>query len=233
MNCQDTQTAIDSASRRNPVSQQFSTHIAACPDCRRYSDQSSSLLALLSTQPRVEAPADFDFRLRARIARAESQPSSPFAFLGNLFGQSFSVKQAATSLAALAVMAAATTFYFTSGSQQPAVNNTIAQTNFSLPQQQVQANVPMAVATVNESATTQKLVKATSNSHGNTAKLRPAVLTPTSHEATATVANNVAKENMTRVFNRERGQVNEIPNRTFIGAEGSAAIAKPVAYSAF
>src|SRR5262249_52837380 len=127
MNCKDTQAAIDSATRRAPVSQSASTHIAGCSDCRRYADQTSALLALLAAQPRVEAPADFAFRLRARIARAGSQPNGPFAFLQNFFRQSFSIKQTAASLAALAITAAATMFYFI-GSNQPVTNNlTIAQ----------------------------------------------------------------------------------------------------------
>ena len=227
MNCKDTQTAIDSATRRSPVSQSASTHIAGCSDCRQHSEQSSALLALIGAQPRVEAPADFAFRLRAGIARAESKPKSPFAFLDNLFGQSFSVKQAAASLAALAVMAAATTFYFT-GSNQSAPNSAaIAQVE--APAQQV---VPSVVAPVEEKnsgliASTQKpMLKAVSSPRINTAKVTPATFTRETHVASA---NN---QNMDRVYDRESGRVMEIPTRMFIGAEGSVAKAKPAVYTA-
>jgi len=237
MNCKDTQAAIDSASRRNPVSQPVSAHMAGCPDCRRYSDQSGALLALLSIQPRVEVPADFDFKLRARIARAESQPSSPFAFLGNFFGQSFSIKQAATSLAALAVMAAATTFYFTGSNQSvsPTANNT-AIARVETPAQET-PKVMMAPAETAATVTPElpkALVRAVSNARANTARIRPAVFND-SPAKDLSIARNVAnKEEMIRVFNGKRGQVFETSVRpTLIGAEGSVAMAKPAAYSAF
>ncbi|MGH9798860.1 MAG: hypothetical protein ACRD82_00705, partial [Blastocatellia bacterium] len=131
MNCKDTKAAIDLASRRNPIVGEAHAHLNGCPDCRSYSDQSSALLSLLIAQPRVQAPPDFNFHLSARIARAQAQPAGPFAFLENFFGQTFSLKQAAASLAALAVMAAGTTLYFQGNQQQSnsqiiASNNTIA-----------------------------------------------------------------------------------------------------------
>ncbi len=231
MNCKDTQAAIDSASRRNPVSQPVSAHMAGCPDCHRYSDQSGALLALLSTQPRVEAPADFDFRLRARIARAESQPSSPFAFLANFFGQSFSIKQAATSLAALAVMAAATTLYFTGGNQSvapPANNTTIAQVETP----KVMLPVETAASAVPDSPAT--LVRVAASTRSNTARIRPAVFNDLPAKEVNVARNAANKEEMVRVFNGRRGQVFETSVRpTLIGAEGSMAMAKPAAYSAF
>jgi len=228
MNCKDTQAAIDSATRRAQVGQSASTHIAGCLDCRQYSDQSNALLALLGSQPRVDAPSDFAFHLRARIARTEHQPAGPFAFLRNFFGQSFSIKQAAASLAALAVMAAATTFYFT-GSTQPTVNNSAIVAQVENPGLSV---APKVMAPIDESATgrvvsnPKSVVKATSNPRVNAVKLAPAMLP---REATIAASN---RENMERVYNRERGQVLEMPTRTVIGAEGSVAMAKPAVYTA-
>lgn len=228
MNCKDTQAAIDSATRRAQVGQSASTHIAGCSDCRQYSDQSNALLALLGSQPRVEAPADFAFRLRARIARTEHQPAGPFAFLENLFGQSFSIRQAAASLAALAVMAAATTFYFT-GSTQPTVSNNAMVAQVENPGLTV---APKMMAPVEESATgrvvntTKSVVKAASSSRVNAVKLTPAMLPREANIAAS------GRENMARVYNRERGQVLEMPIRTIIGAEGSIAMANPAVYTA-
>lgn len=150
MNCKDVKASIDTASRRNPIEREAHAHLADCPNCSSYSDQSSALMALLTAQPRVEAPADFDFRLRARIARAQAEPTSPFAFLENFFGQTFSLKQAATSLAALAVMAAGTTLYFTQ-SNQPVPNMNIAYNQpaatrtVEMPQAPAQAQVATSV----------------------------------------------------------------------------------------
>jgi hypothetical protein len=227
MNCKDTQAAIDSATRRAQVGQSASTHIAGCLDCRQYSDQSTTLLALLGSQPRVEAPADFAFHLRARIARTEHQPAGPFAFLENFFGHSFSIKQAAASLAALAVMAAATTFYFT-GNNQPAVGNNAVVAQVENPGFAAASKVmaPTKESTPGLVVNIPKpVVKAASNPRVNAVKLTPAMLPQEANIAAS------SKENMDRVYNRVRGQVLEMPTRTMIGAEGSITMAKPAVYT--
>ncbi len=227
MNCKDTQAAIDSATRRAQVGQSASTHIAGCSDCRQYSDQSNALLALLGSQPRVEAPADFAFHLRARIARTEHESAGSFAFLKNFFGQSFSIKQAAASLAALAVMAAATSFYFTGGNQ-PAVNNNAVVAEVQKPKFAVE---PKAIAQIEESAsgrvvgTSKPMAKAASNARVSAVKLTPAMLPRETNIAAS------SRENMDRVYNRVTRQVLEMPTRTIIGAEGSIAMAKPAVYT--
>ena len=227
MNCKDTQTAIESATRRSPVSQSASTHIAGCSDCRQRADQSSALLALIGAQPRVEVPADFAFRLRASIARAESEPKSPFAFLENFFGQSFSIKQTAASLAALAVMAAATTFYFTGSNQSAANTATIAKVEHSVPM--IAPNT--LVATEEKTSdlipnNPRPVLKAASSPRVSTVKVTPATF---ARETNIATANN---QNMDRVYDRESGRVMEIPTRTVFGAEGSVAKAKPAVYTA-
>lgn len=234
MNCKDIQAAIDSASRRNPISQPASAHIAGCLDCRRYSDQSDALLALLSAQPRVAAPADFDFRLRARIARAESQPAGPFAFLENFFGQSFSIKQAAASLAALAMMVAGTTFYFTNGSRPVSDNTMVAQVAQPAPQAPVKAMVTPVEKTESVVEMPQPTAIRAASTRLTPVKMRPAVLTE-SPATQAAVARNVAhREDTIRVFNRERGQIMEASNRTTLyGAEGLIARAKPAVDAGF
>lgn len=228
MNCKDTQMAIDSASRRNPINESASAHVAACLDCRRYTDQSNSLLALLSAQPRIEAPADFDFRLRARIARAESQPSGgPVAVLANFFGLSFSIKQAAASLAALAVMAAVTTFYFTNNSQQMTSNGSmIARVENSaqpVPPAKMVAQVENG-ASSNFDSPPPVALKVASNVYTGGAKMRTAMMT----ESPVRASNVASREDSVRVFNRERGQIMEASNRTTVyGVERTLATAKP------
>lgn len=232
MNCKDTQTAIDSASRRNPIDQLAFAHVAGCSDCSRYMDQSNSLLALLSAQPRVEAPADFDFRLRARIARAESQPSGgPVAVLANFFGQSFSIKQAAASLAALAVMAAMTTFYFTNGNQTMSSQGTlIAQVE--KPAAQVPSSPSVVMAEVpsasSDGLSRSAAVRVAPNSYATSAKMRPAMATESPVREIHVANNVVGKEDSIRVFNRERGQIMEASNRTTVyGVERSFTASKP------
>jgi hypothetical protein len=79
MDCQNVQAAIDAVTdtgnytgiRREEVNGTIGAHVRHCHDCRRYSDETAVLLTLLGAQPRIDAPADFDFKLRARLARAD------------------------------------------------------------------------------------------------------------------------------------------------------------------
>ncbi len=213
MNCKDVKASIDTASRRNPLAHEVHAHLAGCPDCRVYSDQSSALMSLLTAQPRVEAPADFDFRLRARIARAQSEPAGSFGFLENFFGQVFSLKQAAASLAALAVMAAGTTLYFTQNNQ-PAQNVNIAYNPPSVNQVVETPNrVVEPIAPVSEAP-----VKLSQSSGVRTAVLTHAAASP------MTVASNA---DLTRVYNRQRGVLIAASNSSVVyGAERSVSATK-------
>ena len=211
MNCKDVQTSIDTASRRNPMSNEAHGHLANCPDCHRYSDQSNALLALLTAQPRVEAPADFDFRLRARIAQAQAKPASPFAFLENFFTQTFSLKHAAASLAALAVMAAGTTMYFTQ-SNQPVQNPTIAYNRPAMNQKIETPQLP---------------VEASAQVYSAPVKSTPIVRTAMATNVSAkpiTVATNVDSP---RLHNRQRGVLIAANNSSVVyGAERAVSATK-------
>src|SRR5215468_1667253 len=73
MKCKHIREAIDTTSRHTLYSDSVTTHLSGCPDCRRHQDGTASLLTLLSAQPRVEAPVDFDIKVRAGIARAQAE----------------------------------------------------------------------------------------------------------------------------------------------------------------
>lgn len=228
MNCKDIQAAIDSASRRSPLSQLASAHLAGCPDCHRYSDQANSLLALLSAQPRVEAPADFEFRLRARIARAEAKPTSPFAFVENFFGQVFSFKQAAASLAALAMMAAGTTLYVVNIGQ-PVMNKAVVARN-EAPASPVRVETPVAPTAGNSVDSPKPMAVKYARVKATT---MPATLSESPAREVNIASNTTRKEDTIRLYNRERGQVIEAPVRTTVyGVESAVAMAKPAAYAA-
>ena len=224
MNCTGIKAVIDSASSRNPVSSEIDTHLSGCPDCRSYSDKTNALRTLLNAQPRVQAPADFNFQLRARIARAQAKPASPFGFLENLFGQTFSIKQAAASLAALAVMAAGTTLYFTQQSSPQSSNSQIIATNMAA---QVTTQVP---APIERSLMPQPLApkaavlttKVAAKSQAQPVALKSAVLAQASNNDTI------------RVYNREKGHVSEFSKSGYvIGAENSVSMARPVSFGSF
>ena len=73
MKCKQTREVIDTASRHTLYSDSVTTHLSGCPDCRLHADGTASLLTLLSAQPRVEAPADFDIKVSMGIARAQAE----------------------------------------------------------------------------------------------------------------------------------------------------------------
>ncbi|MBS1786635.1 MAG: hypothetical protein JST85_02880 [Acidobacteria bacterium] len=225
MNCKGIQAAIDSASSRNPISSEIKVHLNGCPDCRSYSDQTNSLLALLSVQPRVQAPADFDFRLRARIARAQAEPASPFAFLENLFGRTFSLKQAAASLAALAVMAAGTTLYFNQSNSKQADNSSMIASNIPAVVQPAPKQVEMPVVSLSQipaSQTSAPIIKSSAKPQMHIATMKPAVLA------------EVSNTDVIRVYNREKGHVSEFSKGgVYYGAESSAQLVRPASFGSF
>lgn len=225
MNCKGIQAVIDSASSRNPISSEAKAHLNGCPDCRSYSDQTNSLLALLSAQPRVQAPADFDFRLRARIARAQAEPVSPFAFLENLLGRTFSLKQAAASLAALAMMAAGTTLYFNQSSSKQMSNGALIASNMPaaiIEPAPKQVEMPMPPPQALASQVSASVIKASAKPQLHVATMKPAVLA------------EVSNTDVIRVYNREKGHVSEFSKGgVYYGAESSAQLARPASFGSF
>jgi hypothetical protein len=120
INCKQFREEIDAASRHNMRSGAVRSHMDACPDCRRYSDETASLARLLSAQPRVEAPPDFEFRLRARMLRAQaSPPIAPRGFLWKILPGTFSRGQAVAAVAALAMIVTVSVFYVDRGPGTP------------------------------------------------------------------------------------------------------------------
>ncbi|MFZ4793299.1 MAG: hypothetical protein ACOYLN_04120 [Blastocatellia bacterium] len=124
MNCQSTREAIDSGIVRKMSStvgkseatrNSLMSHIDSCTDCSGYSSELDSLLSLLKAQPRVEVPSDFDFKLRASIARAKSEQReatsspigsiNPIEWLSRLWAGSLSKVQTSAAMAAMAAVA--------------------------------------------------------------------------------------------------------------------------------
>lgn len=121
MKCKQIREEIDAASRHNMSSGAVRSHMDACPDCRRYSDETASLTRLLWTQPRVEAPPDFEFRLRARMLRAQAAPAiTPRGFLWKILPGTFSRGQTVAAVAALTLVVTVSVFYFDRGAGTPA-----------------------------------------------------------------------------------------------------------------
>lgn len=76
MNCQDFQNEFEAADSLTQVATQHSQN---CADCRDFQMAQSRVSELLQGLQRVEAPKDFDFQVRARIARQkEKDRAVPF-----------------------------------------------------------------------------------------------------------------------------------------------------------
>ena len=81
MNCEQTREAIDSGIQNEAVH----GHLTSCPACQQSEAETSSLLSLLSAQPRVKAPADFETQLQARLqATLVGEEAQLTALLGSL-----------------------------------------------------------------------------------------------------------------------------------------------------
>jgi hypothetical protein len=68
MNCQTFQQNPES----EPLNTAAQAHAAACAACASWRETQAAVSRLVGELPRANAPADFDFRLRARLARAQT-----------------------------------------------------------------------------------------------------------------------------------------------------------------
>lgn len=73
MNCQNVRREIEAADRGDLLNVAAREHISACPACEKFNDEHVKLRDMVSNLGSVKVPDDFEFRLRARIARANAQ----------------------------------------------------------------------------------------------------------------------------------------------------------------
>ena len=85
MECQNLRREVDEAGPRDSLSAFANRHISGCVECRTFSEKHYRLQDILSNLGTIEAPGDFDFRLRARLAR-EKAGRAPFRFSNLSFG---------------------------------------------------------------------------------------------------------------------------------------------------
>jgi hypothetical protein len=104
--CRVTRREIDQSELNQPLGDQVRAHLASCAPCREFRDERARLRELVGSLEPVTAPADFDVRLRARIAtQRQSNARRPF-----LAG--FSVSTPALAVAAVVIMCAASIVWF-------------------------------------------------------------------------------------------------------------------------
>jgi hypothetical protein len=70
--CNEFKRMIDEADRPERLPYEVANHLEACADCRDFSAMRISLRGLLTSMTRVEAPANFNAQLNARLARTRT-----------------------------------------------------------------------------------------------------------------------------------------------------------------
>ena len=119
--CRATRQEIDQAEAGASLNAQAQGHVASCATCRAFQTERARLRELLTSLEPVTAPADFDFRLRARIA-SHTDSLEP----RSLFGR-FILSTPAIALAAALVLGVSIVWFAQHRTQTPTVA-TIAPT---------------------------------------------------------------------------------------------------------
>jgi len=78
--CREVRREIDQSELGQSLSANAESHMTACPSCTEFRAERSRLRQLVGGLTPVTAPADFDMRLRARIARERDVPHQTFIF---------------------------------------------------------------------------------------------------------------------------------------------------------
>src|SRR5688572_6698220 len=86
MNCRNVRREIEEVSAGDLLSSPASDHLKNCTECGKFREERLKLREMLSTLGAVEAPGDFDFRLRARLANEERGLGQPFVMRNLSFG---------------------------------------------------------------------------------------------------------------------------------------------------
>ena len=86
MNCRSVRREIEEVAPGNLLSASAGDHLKHCPQCNAFREDRLKLREMLSSLGAVEAPADFDFRLRARLANEKRGAKQPFVMRNLSFG---------------------------------------------------------------------------------------------------------------------------------------------------
>src|SRR5262245_35267059 len=78
--CKNIRQEIDDALPGGTLSGRVREHLSGCSGCRTFEAEQQTLQGLIAGLETVAAPADFDFRLRARLAREKSNARNGHGF---------------------------------------------------------------------------------------------------------------------------------------------------------
>lgn len=141
MNCQTCRIEIEELGAAERLGDVARAHLSVCALCRAFHDERQSLKRLIGGLGAVNAPPDFDFRLRARISAAKDAGNHHSSW------RSFLASAPAIGLAAsFALLVAGVFFYNQMKSNSSTTENPVAA-SAELPEQKpVQASVNPAPA---------------------------------------------------------------------------------------
>lgn len=86
VDCKAVRLQIDAADAGWQPAKVIQQHLRVCQECRRFQEQESELRRLVGSLGTIPAPADFDFRLRARLANDKPAVVSGIRVSGMTFG---------------------------------------------------------------------------------------------------------------------------------------------------
>jgi hypothetical protein len=86
MNCRNVRSEIEEAAPGKWFSADVNNHVLSCPACETLLREQTKLRELVSSLGTVEAPGDFDFRLRARLAEEKRARTQSFGLVNFSFG---------------------------------------------------------------------------------------------------------------------------------------------------
>jgi hypothetical protein len=101
-NCTKIQSELDEMLLSEDCSAEVSLHLGECRECRDFHEKQLKLRQIVGSLGTVSAPADFDFRLRSRLARENSDSGFHLSSLVG-FGQRTAVIATALTLIVAAV----------------------------------------------------------------------------------------------------------------------------------
>ena len=139
MNCQNVRREIDETAPGDLLSAFARRHMTACRKCRAFCEEHQKLQDILSSLGTIEAPGDFDFRLRARLAGEKAGNAHfPLSFANLPFGFR------AAAVATLLVVFGAVAFL----NLKPSSNNSLVADNSTTSPKAVDGNKTPPAAVV-------------------------------------------------------------------------------------
>ena len=103
MNCKSCRVEMEESEKVHALSDSASLHLVSCLNCRAFREEQMALKQMIDSLEVVSAPADFDFRLRARLATMRSDGHGQFSW-GRFAPGAWSVAIAAALVVIFAIV---------------------------------------------------------------------------------------------------------------------------------